>query len=356
MSEKYTNIKVEKNEQSEVIITGDITTEASTKFRTQAIKEITKNIEVPGFRKGHVPENVVVTKVGEAYILEEAAELALKEVTPQIIEKNAPDYIGRPKIEITKLAPANPIGFKITVGITPTFSLPDYKKIASKETSKKDEPTEISEKEIDDVVTEIRKRHAHNKFHHEHADEQGHDHSDEAVEKHMPEWNDEFVKSIGTFDSIADFRVKARENLTKEKEQRNIEKNRGTILESLVKETEIILPPAIVEAELDRMFAQFEADIRSMGLKVEDYLGHIKKTPEELRKDWVKDAEKRAKINLLLAEIAKKENITPDKDAMELEVKRILEQFNDVDPIRVSAYVTHMLTTEKVIQFLESQK
>lgn len=332
MADTYTNIKSEKTENSEVIVTGDITTEAALEYRKKALKEITKTLKVDGFRQGFVPEKIVIEKVGEAYLLEEAAELALKDIAPKVIEQEAPSYVGRPQIEITKLAAGNPIGFKITIGILPEFKLPNYKEISKSEMEKKQEVVEISEKEIDEVIEEVRKQRGAN----------------------MPEFNDEFVKTLGAFESVADFREKAKGNMLKEKEHKNIEKRRGNLLEAIVAKTDIKLPKAIIDAEIERMFAQFESDISGMGLKVEDYLKHIKKTPEELRTDWLPDAEKRAKLNLILAEIAKTESIHADKEAVELEVKNLTERFKDVDPVRVRAYVEHSLTIEKVIQFLES--
>src|SRR3954464_14541295 len=98
MSDHYINIKVEKKENSEIEITGEITVEAAAKYRVKALKEISNSIKVDGFRAGKVPEKIVVEKVGEAYILEEAAELGLKDIAPELIEKNAPTYIGRPNI------------------------------------------------------------------------------------------------------------------------------------------------------------------------------------------------------------------------------------------------------------------
>ena len=61
-------------------------------------------------------------------ILGEAAEEALNEVYPSIIESEKLFVMGQPEVAITKLAKGNPLGFKITVAILPEFKLPDYKK------------------------------------------------------------------------------------------------------------------------------------------------------------------------------------------------------------------------------------
>lgn len=104
------------------------------------------------------------------------------------------------------------------------------------------------------------------------------------------------------------------------------------------------------------MFAQFEGDVQQVGLKIDDYLKHIKKTPEDLRKDWQPDAEKRAKLNLILGEIAKQEKIIADKEAVDREVEFLTKNYKDVDPLRARLYTEHMMTMEKTVKFLEEQK
>jgi trigger factor len=116
---KYDNITVTKKENSEVEITGLIPLEAMTKYRAKALKDIGETANIAGFRKGHIPEKILVDKVGEISILEEAAEFALKDIAPEIIEKNVPNYVGRPRIGVTKLAPGNPLEFKISVDVFP---------------------------------------------------------------------------------------------------------------------------------------------------------------------------------------------------------------------------------------------
>jgi FKBP-type peptidyl-prolyl cis-trans isomerase (trigger factor) len=101
------------------------------------------------------------------------------------------------------------------------------------------------------------------------------------------------------------------------------------------------------------MLAQMEEDLKRANLKMDDYLVHIKKTPEELRTEWLPMAEKRAKLQLVLNEIAKKESITPKPEELEGEVKTLLAQFKDADESRVRTYVDSVLTNEAVMQMLE---
>lgn len=104
------------------------------------------------------------------------------------------------------------------------------------------------------------------------------------------------------------------------------------------------------------MLARFHDDVTRSGLKFEDYLKNIKKTEEDLRKEWRPDAEKRGKLQIVLDEIARAEKIEAPKDAVEEEVKHILEHHKDADPSRARAYISAMLQNEKVFEFLELQK
>jgi trigger factor len=93
-----------------------------------------------------------------------------------------------------------------------------------------------------------------------------------------------------------------------------------------------------------------------MGMTVEDYMKQVKKTEEDMRKEWRPDAEKRGKLQLVWSAIADKEKIAASPEAIEEEVKHILEHHTDADPARARAYITMMLNNEKVFEFLESQK
>jgi FKBP-type peptidyl-prolyl cis-trans isomerase (trigger factor) len=353
---KYDNIKVNTLDKSEVEITGAIPAEALATYRKKALKEIGESVNIPGFRKGHIPEKVLVDKVGEVAVLEEAAEIAMKDVAPEIIEKNVPNYIGRPRLSITKIAPGNVLEFKINVDVMPEVKLPDYKKIAQAEMSKKDEKIEVAEKDIVDVIAEVRKQRAHHAYHLEHKDDTEHKHTEDEIEKHMPEFNDEFVKTVGNFENVEDFKTKAKESILKEKEQRAKEKKRQELMEKLVAETDLKLPESIINNEIERMFAQFESDIKGIGLKVEDYLKHINKKPEDLIKEWRPDAEKRAKLNIILEEIAKAEKIEPEEAKVTEQVEHLTKHYKDIDPVRARVYTEHMLRMEGAIKFLEEQK
>mgnify|MGYP003392944794 CR=1 FL=1 len=361
----YENIKVTKLAGSEAEIVGEIKAEEVEKCRTAAIKSLSEKAAIPGFRKGHIPESVIVSKLGEQVIMEEAGEIALSHEYAHIVIDNKLEVIGRPEITLTKVARHNPLGFKIKVALFPEVKMADYKKIAKAE-MKVEEKNEVTEKEVDEAIENIRKYHAEQNAGadehagHEHAEGEhaGHDHAKDAktAKKELPVFDEAFVKTLGDFKSIDDFKAKLKENLIADKQRKAQEKKRLKISEELVDGSKIELPEILVTSELRKMWGEFENDISRMGLKSEDYLKHIKKSREELEKDWRPDAEKRVRLQIIINRIATEEKIMVTEDEMQKEVAAITAQYKDADLERVRNYVEMVLTNEKVFRFLEGQK
>jgi FKBP-type peptidyl-prolyl cis-trans isomerase (trigger factor) len=356
-NKNYANIKIEMLPKREVIITGEITKEKMMEMQNKAIAKLKENLILPGFRKGTAPDNIVLQKVGEMTVLEEAGEMGLSEAYIQIIEDEKLDVIGRPEITVTKIAIGNPLGFKIKSALLPDVKLADYKKIA-KESSKgvRDKSYEVTEKEIDDVVLNLRKNVAHEKLHRKSGvDVHNHNHR-EIKDEDLPEVNDDFLKMIGDFKSIGDLREKIKENITKEKELKEKDKRRIWILESIMKDSILDIPQIIVDGEIEKMLAQFKDDITKAGVEYKAYLEHIKKGEDDLRKEWQETAEKKAKSQVILNTIAREEKIVPDENVVKQEMENILSHYKDAERFRVRMYVETFLTNELVFQFLEKQK
>jgi FKBP-type peptidyl-prolyl cis-trans isomerase (trigger factor) len=347
-------IKVKKLPSSEVEIEGELESEKFDSYFDRALKKISENLELPGFRKGKAPENVLLANIPEIQILEEMAQTALGELYPKILEDEKIDAISRPEISILKLARKNPLVFKIKTAVLPTIQLPDYKKIAKKVitgVTDAEKNFEVTEKELEDTISDIRKSRAPKVHMAEHEHKEGETHP----EPELPEFNDEFVQALGPFKDVADFKAKLKENIKLEKENQQKEKTRLKIIEEIIDNSKMDLPEILVEIELDKILYKMESDITQMGLKFDDYLKHVNKTKEDLRKDFRKDSEKKAKLALILNEIAKAEKIVADPEQVAREVAAILEHYKEADPDRARMHAENVLTNEKIFQFLETQ-
>jgi trigger factor len=348
---------VRKLPKSEIEIEGEIAADIFETYFTQALKKIGENFKLDGFRKGKIPESVLISKIPEISILEEMAEMALSEHYPKIIEEEKIDAISRPEISITKLARRNPLGFKIKTAVLPEIKLPEYKEIAknilrSDLGNSKRSDFDVSDEDIENTIMDIRKSRAPKK--HVATSPQPSPETGEG-ESELPEFNDEFVQALGPFKNVEDFKNKLKENIKLEKENQAKEKTRIKIVEKIIDESKLDVPEILIMIEIDKILAKMESDIAAMGLKFEDYLKHLNKTREDLRKEFRTDAEKKAKLSLILNEIAKIEKIVADEIEVEREVAHLLEHYKDADPERARMHVENVLTNEKIFQFLENQ-
>ena len=360
------NISVEKQEGSAVKITGEIPFTYLEKHRAAAVKHLGKDIEIDGFRKGNVPEKMLLERIGEMPLLEEMANRALRDAYPLIVEEHNIEVIGYPQISLTKLAMDNPLGFTATVATLPEIKLPDYKAIA-KDANKDKASAEVTDEDVETQIKEIlRQKTAYERLQ-EKAKKQTEAKEGETPEEtedapvkddELPELTDELVKTLGQpgqFESVEDFKAKIREHLDIQKKQEVESSHRAKITDAIVEKTEMELPKVMIDAEIGQMFGQMEQDLARAGLKMDDYLGHMKKTREDLVKEWTPSAEKRAKLQLVLNEIAKEEEIKPDETELKNQTDALLAQHKDADESRVRVYVASVLTNEAVMKMLESQ-
>lgn len=358
-SQIYENLVVKDLGKSRTEVSASIPVEVWEKYRPDALKSLNDSITIDGFRKGMVPENILISKVGESMLLEEMAELAISKAYFEILLDNKIDAIGRPEVQLTKIAKGNPLEFKATTVVVPQLTLPDYKALAAKEVKKSSaKELEVTDKDVEEAILKFRRSRAVPKG--EPSSAEGKDRkelSPEEKEKDLlaslPEFNDEFVRGLGEFKDVEDFKAKVRIMIGENKKDEAREKLRIRIADAITEATKAEIPEIMTRTELDRTQAQFETDLEKMGVKMDDYIKHAKKSLEEIRKEWEPHAEKKAKLQLILNAIASKENLRPDAKEIEDEVNHIVEHYKEADKERAAVYAETVLTNEKVFQMLE---
>lgn len=337
---------IKKLPHSRVEITASIPNEIFRATREKAVAHLSEHIELPGFRKGHVPEKVIVGRVGEAAIIEEMAEITISKAYPILVQEHKLDVLGRPEINILEIKEGSPLQFTATTDIFPEISLPDYKLIATKINSKR-EQVDVSNDEVEKTIEEIKKVRARNL-----AKEAGKEFDEKAP---LPELDDATIKSLGNFTDIADFRAKLSDNIREEKMRSAKDKHRIAIVEAILEKIDADLPEVIVAQEIARMEDEFAQEIERMGMRFDDYMKQVGKTRDDIQKDWRSEAEKRAKVQLMVSEIARTEHLSADDEAIEREMQKLHIMYPQAPLERIRAYVDMVLTNENVFRFLETQ-
>ena len=180
-------------------------------------------------------------------------------------------------------------------------------------------------------------------------------------ERKIPDLTDEFAKSLGRFASVEELRNNVSEGLKMEREMKVRDERRAKITEALVSGISAELPDELVQIELNKMFMELSESLSRMNLTLDNYLNHLGKTPEALKKDWEPQAEKRIKAALALKEIAQKEDIKVGDQEIEERLNQILrnappmQQGQNLDLTTIRGYVRGIIRNEKVFAILESQ-
>ncbi|EKE15594.1 MAG: hypothetical protein ACD_11C00125G0002 [uncultured bacterium] len=182
-------------------------------------------------------------------------------------------------------------------------------------------------------------------------------------ERKTPEISDAFAKSLGKFENLEDFRKNLREGLAKDKKNELEEKKRAGYVEKLVESIKAELPEVLVHEELHRMIGEFEMQLSGMGITFEKYLEQIKKTKEEVEKEWRPQAEKRILAALALEKVAKEVEIEIPAEKIEAEINKTMAQYKNIkdvekniDLARLYNYVKGNLQNQEVFDMLERLK
>ncbi len=347
------DVQVTKKEKSTVEIALTLPADVFAGFEQKALESLRDNVKMDGFREGKAPLDAVKKHVGSAALLDEMAHLAVIDSYPKIIEQEKIDAIGRPSIVIKKLAFGNPFECTIVTAVLPDINVGDYKKAAKKVMGEKMD-TEVPQSEIDSALKELLRFRAH----HEKVATNPEVKMADIKDDELPELTDEMVKSFGGFESKAQFIEKLTENMAAEKIDRARDKRRADLLEAIVADTKGEVPEMLVDYELSKMLAQLEQDLSRGGITLDGYLKQSNKTRNDIKTEWYAEAEKRAKMQLVLNHIATAEKIAPTDEEVSHEVAHIKEHYGDkqLDEANVRAYVVSSITNKKVIEFLESQK
>ncbi|OIO50236.1 MAG: trigger factor [Candidatus Brennerbacteria bacterium CG11_big_fil_rev_8_21_14_0_20_43_10] len=116
--------------QSRVELKISVPTGEFQSFVDAALKDFTAEAEFPGFRKGKAPAQLVQEKIGEFALYEHAAKNAAMKFFADAVTEHSLDPIGKPDVEVLKLAPGNSFEFKAVFFVMPDVKLPNYRSIA----------------------------------------------------------------------------------------------------------------------------------------------------------------------------------------------------------------------------------
>jgi len=113
-------------------------------YTEYAAKELGKTIEMKGFRKGHVPTNIVEEQYGKDVLIEYALEKKLNNIYQEVLTENKIEPIAQPSVEFTS---KDPVEITFVIAVKPEIDLKPLDKIKLKKTEAK-----VTKKEVDEEI------------------------------------------------------------------------------------------------------------------------------------------------------------------------------------------------------------
>lgn len=348
-----------------------------------AIKEISKNVSIKGFRKGHAPKSIIKARYKEA-IKGEVVRKFIEEKLENILEEKnlkpvSPD-LGFGDIN---LEGDNKITFKITFEVAPEFELKDYEgleipmikyevtdedvektiqRLLDQNATYETEDKEVEEgdlikikysitdeegnnetdelevivganqlrKEIED---EVKGKKAGDKIHLENIplyNEKGEEIGEATVDieilevkkKNLPEFNDEFVKKLGLGENVEEAKRKIKEDLEKQVKEAKEAELYQKIIDELAKQYDFEVPTSLLKAELEFLINNYLKQLQNLGIKPnQDMINAVAQGLEAT-------AIKNVRIMFVLNKIAEKEGIKVKEEEIDKEIEKLSENSN----------------------------
>ena len=139
----------------------------------------------------------------------------------------------------------------------------------------------------------------------------------------MPELNDEFVQKISSLKTVDEYKSSVRTNLEAVAERDALLKQREEIVQLAVDNMTVDLPPVMIDNRVQMMIEDLEANLNLQGINLEVYLAGSGRTLDDLRKDYRSDAEKNLRIDMMLEEVSRLENIQVEDTDVNMEIARM---------------------------------
>lgn len=349
----------------------------------EVYKELGKQVRVPGFRPGKVPNRVLDQRIGRPVVLEQVVQHAIPEVYSEVVRENQVRVLGQPDIEVTKLEDNEILEFTAEVDVAPQLELPALDSLAVTV-----DDVEVTDEEIDQQISVMRERFGMLQSVERAAqdgdfvsidleaklgDEVLEDGSttgmsyevgsgnlmeglDDAVrglsadesktfqtallsgpnsgeladvtvtvrsvkEKELPELDDEFASTASEFDTLEELREDVRTRLSRTKVLQQGAQARDKLVEHLLEAVEVPIPANLVDREIEWRNRAFEGELQQAGMDWDSFLQMSGvESREAYDADQRKNVEEAVRTQFLLDAIADAREVTVDNDDLSAQI------------------------------------
>lgn len=334
----------------------------------ETLVRLGNDLEIPGFRKGQAPANMV-----EQYLGKKLEDEVFKVVMPQyLIEAlQGTDVvpIDYPQYSILAFQKGGDLQFRATLTERPAIQVGEYKTIKVQRPAAKVVNDDEVGKIVDDLFTRWKLRQPNQ------MSEVGAQKSDAtpstgssgsmsfngpaspatATNGALDVPNDQFAQALGAA-NLADLRSKVQKDLEDESKYNNELDYEEAILQEVEKMTKVDVPEVLIQDELNRMLVSLQRSVSDRGMLLDEYLKTQGKTVDSIKNEWRGQAEKNVRMELGLSEIARLEGVNISEDELQAEIdkiqdQRVKAQFTQQEP---RMHLRHALRQTKTLNLLKT--
>ena len=155
--------------------------------------------------------------------------------------------------------------------------------------------------------------------------------------KEVPALDDEFAKDTTEFETLAELRADVKAKLEEQAKNAADAEMRNALVEKVSANTEVEIPEAMVQHQIDNMLMELNYQLQYQGLNLEQLLQMTGRGLDELREERRADAERLVKSSLVLEAIAEKENVEANDADVDAELEKMAAMYNmEVEKIKSS--------------------
>ncbi len=151
----------------------------------------------------------------------------------------------------------------------------------------------------------------------------------------LPELDDEFVKDVSEFDTVAEYKESISKKIEERKNSSADNEVEKQLIDKLIANMTGEVPDCMIEQEIDRYVSDYDYRLKSQGASLDLYYQYTGSNEEQLRASFKEEAERQVKSRLALERVAKTEKIKAGKKELEEEYKTIASGYNvDIEYVK----------------------
>ncbi|MDP4093889.1 MAG: trigger factor [Bacillota bacterium] len=145
--------------------------------------------------------------------------------------------------------------------------------------------------------------------------------------KEIPAIDDEFAKDVSEFDTLEAYKEDIKGKLIHEAEHMAEHQNEDNVIAKVVENAKMDIPAVMIDNRIESLIKDFDMKLRYQGLELNKYMEIMGMNFETLKEQFQKRAEDEVKTQLALEKICQVENIVPNDEDVNGEIKTLADNY-----------------------------